>query len=158
MEKSCPGKESHPPSSVSLRESLYEIKLTPLPEPRAYNSARACSDCLSLTELPRLSELKCLYGEKLAWLREGPYHWKVWPCLAGCPFSRAEVNGLPNFARKCEKRWLAQVSSGQVFFIQTWRKSYYYSIKQNYFSWLLLHIGNNDIQLSEKTFLFSWKR
>ena len=74
MEKSCPWKESHPPSSVSLRESLYEIKLTPLPEPRAYNIARACSDCLSLTELTRLGELKCLYGEKLAWLREGPYH------------------------------------------------------------------------------------
>ena len=30
------------------------------------NSARACSDCLVLTELTRLGKAKCLYGEKLA--------------------------------------------------------------------------------------------
>ena len=30
------------------------------------NRARACSDCLALTELTRLGEPKCLYGEKLA--------------------------------------------------------------------------------------------
>ena len=54
--KSCPRRESHPPSSVSFRKRLYEIKLTPLPKLRAYNSARACSDCLSLTELPRLGD------------------------------------------------------------------------------------------------------
>ena len=30
------------------------------------NRARACSDCLTLTELTRLGEPKCLYGEKLA--------------------------------------------------------------------------------------------
>ena len=157
MEKSCPGKESHPPSRVSFRKRLYEIKLTPLPEPRAYNSARACSDYLSLTELPRLGELNCLYGEKLARLREGPYHWKTWPCLTSYSFSLADVNGLPNFARKCRKSWLAQGSSGQVFLYKR-GVSLITTVLNNYFSWLLLHIGNNDIQLSEKTFLFSWKR
>ena len=63
MEKSCPGKEGHPPSRVNFSERLYEKKVDPFS--RA-NSARACSDCLALTELTRLGEPKCLYGEKLA--------------------------------------------------------------------------------------------
>ena len=33
------------------------------------NSVRPCFDCLALTELARLGEPKCLYGEKLAELR-----------------------------------------------------------------------------------------
>jgi len=66
MEKSCPGQEGHPPSRVNFTERLYEKKLTPLPEPRAENRARACSECLALTKLTRLGEPKCLYGEKLA--------------------------------------------------------------------------------------------
>ena len=45
-------------ASVHMRK-----KLTPFPEPTA---PRACSDCLALTELIRLGEPKCLYGEKLA--------------------------------------------------------------------------------------------
>ena len=48
MEKSCPGKEGHPPSRVNFSERLYEKKVDPFA--RA-NSACACSDCLALTEL-----------------------------------------------------------------------------------------------------------
>ena len=62
MEKSCPGKEGHPPSRVNISEHLYEKKVDPFA--RA-NSAHACSDCLALTELTPLGEPKCLYGEKL---------------------------------------------------------------------------------------------
>ena len=54
MEKSCPGQEGHPPSRVNFSARLYEEKVDP------------CSDHLALTELTRLGELKCLYGEKLA--------------------------------------------------------------------------------------------
>ena len=83
-------RSSRPPSRVSFRELWHEIKLIPLPEPRACSSASACSDSLSLTELTRLDKPKCLYGEKLARLREVPYHRKEWPCLAGYPFSRGD--------------------------------------------------------------------
>ena len=65
MEKSCPMKEGHPPSRVNFSERLYEKKVDPLAQA---NSARACSDCLALTELTRLGEPRCLYGEKLAQL------------------------------------------------------------------------------------------
>ena len=65
MEKSCPGKESHPPSRVNFSERLYEKKVDPFAR---VNSARACSGCLALTEFTRLGKPKCLYGEKLAWL------------------------------------------------------------------------------------------
>ena len=64
MEKSCPGKEGHPPSQVKFSEHLYEKKVDPFA--RA-NSACACSDCLALTELTWLGEPKYLYGEKLGW-------------------------------------------------------------------------------------------
>ena len=37
-------------------------KIITLTEPRAENSARACSDCLALTELTRLGVQKCLQG------------------------------------------------------------------------------------------------
>ena len=51
VEKSCHGKEGHPPSRVNLHvhvsECLYEKKFTPLPERRADSSARPCSDCLA---------------------------------------------------------------------------------------------------------------
>lgn len=36
-------------------------RLTPLPEPRADNSARTCSDCFALNELTRLGDPKCLF-------------------------------------------------------------------------------------------------
>ena len=46
MEKKCHGKEDRPSSLVNLSEGLYEKKIDPVPEPRADNSSRACSDCL----------------------------------------------------------------------------------------------------------------
>ena len=57
MEKSCPGKEGHPPSRVNFSERLCEEKVDPFP--RA-NSARARSDCLALTELTRKLSHKLL--------------------------------------------------------------------------------------------------
>ena len=70
MEKSCPGQEGHPPSRVNFTERLYEKKVDPSARAKSSlsnnNRARACSDRLSLTELTRLGEPKCLYGEKLA--------------------------------------------------------------------------------------------
>ena len=51
VQKSCHGKEGHPPSRVNLHvhvsECLDEKKFTPLPERRADSSARPCSDCLA---------------------------------------------------------------------------------------------------------------
>ena len=73
MEKSCPGKEGHPPSRVNFSERLYEKKIYPFSQA---NSARACSDFLTLTEWTRLGEPKCLYEEKLARLGGLPYHRK----------------------------------------------------------------------------------
>ena len=72
MEKSCPGQEGHPPSRINFSERLYEKKVDPFARVKSWlsndNSARAISDRLALTELTRLGEPKCLYGEKLAWL------------------------------------------------------------------------------------------
>ena len=62
MEKSCPGKEGHPPSRVNFSERLYEKKVDPFAR---VDSLRACSDYLALAELARLGEPKCFYGEKL---------------------------------------------------------------------------------------------
>ena len=59
MEKSCPGKEGHSSSRVNFIERLYEKKVDPFA--RA-NSARACSDCLALTELTQTSQ--SVYMEK----------------------------------------------------------------------------------------------
>ena len=69
MKKSCPGQEAHPFSRVKFTERLYEKKVDPSARFKSLlcnnNIARACSDRLSLTELTRLGEPKCLYGEKL---------------------------------------------------------------------------------------------
>ena len=62
MEKSCPGKEGHPPRRFN---QLYEKKVDPLLEPRADNSARLYSDCVTLTDLTRLGEQKCLSWKAL---------------------------------------------------------------------------------------------
>ena len=90
MEKSCPGQEGHPPSRVNFSERLYERKVDPSARVKSWlcndNSARACSGRLSLTELTRLGELKCLYGEKLARLGGRPYHHKRVTRLGGSPF------------------------------------------------------------------------
>ena len=64
MKKKCPEKEGHPPAEST--EKIVD------PFARA-NSARAYSDCLVLTELTQLGELKCLYGETLDQLGGGPY-------------------------------------------------------------------------------------
>ena len=79
--------------------------MTPLLEPTADSSARACSDCLALAELTRLGESKCLYGEKLARLGGGPYH-RQRVNQAFC-FSCKQV---AKFCRKRRKSWLAQGS------------------------------------------------
>ena len=69
MEKSYPGQDGHPPNRVNFNERLYEKNVDPFARVKNWlsngNSARACSDRLALTELTRLGELKCLYGEKL---------------------------------------------------------------------------------------------
>ena len=64
--KVVPGKRVTLLAESTLPSVYMRKKLTPLPEPRADNRAHACSDCLALTELTRLSEPKRLYGEKLA--------------------------------------------------------------------------------------------
>ena len=70
MEKSCPGQEGHPSSRVKFSERPYEEKVDPFARVKSWlcndNNAPACSDRLALTELTRLGEPKCLYGEKLA--------------------------------------------------------------------------------------------
>jgi len=63
--KVVPGKGVTLLAESCLLSVYMRKKLTPLPEPRADNRAHACSDCLALTELTRLGEPKCLYGEKL---------------------------------------------------------------------------------------------
>ena len=76
MEISCPGQEGHPPTQVNFTKCLYEKKVDPFAQVKSWlsddNRARACSDCLALTELTQLSKTKCLYGEKLAWLEGDP--------------------------------------------------------------------------------------
>ena len=59
MKKSCPEKEGHPPAEST--EKIVD------PFARA-NSTPIYSDCLVLTELTQLDELKCLYGETLVQL------------------------------------------------------------------------------------------
>lgn len=70
MKQSCPGLEGHTPSQVNFRERLHDKKIDPFARVKSrhfkYNSTRACSACLALTELTRLGEPKCLYREKLA--------------------------------------------------------------------------------------------
>ena len=93
MEKSCPGQEGHPPSRVNFTnfiERLYERNVDRSARVKSWlcndSSARACSDRLSLTELTRLGEPKCLYGEKFPRLGGRPYHHKRVTRLGGSPF------------------------------------------------------------------------
>ena len=74
------------------------------PFARANNSARAC-----LTEMTRLGEPKCLYGDKLERLGGWPYHRKRVNRLGGV----SHVNSSSSFVEKCIKSWLAQGSSGR---------------------------------------------
>ena len=102
MEKSCSGKEGHPPSRVNFSERWYEKKVDPFA--RA-NSARACSDCLALTELTPLGE------SVVTWRKVGPARRVTHS--AEPTFFVSRVNGSPIFVRKCRKCWLAQGSSGR---------------------------------------------
>ena len=54
VELRSPGKEDHPSNRVTFGERLYEKKVDRLPEPRANNNARACSDSFALTDKTRL--------------------------------------------------------------------------------------------------------
>ena len=56
MTKSSPEKEGHPPAEST--EKIVDFFA------RA-NSVRTYFDCLALTKLTQLGELKCLYGETL---------------------------------------------------------------------------------------------
>ena len=49
MEKSCPGREDHPPSGVNFSERLYEKNVDPFARAK---SAQACSDCLMVCRSP----------------------------------------------------------------------------------------------------------
>ena len=61
--KVVPGKRVTLLAESTLPSVYMRKTLTPLPEPRAENRARACSECLALTKLTRLGEPKCLYGK-----------------------------------------------------------------------------------------------
>ena len=99
MEKSCKS------------ERLHEKKVNPFARP---NSARACSDCLALTELIRLVFI---------WRKVGPARRVTLPSKKGDPVRRSpfqpsqlfvsHVNGSPSFVRKCRKSWLAKGKSGR---------------------------------------------
>ena len=78
MEKSCARKEGRPPRQL-FKEKLHEEKVETFAQA---NSARAISDCLALTELTRLGEPKCLYGE-------GPARRVTLPSKKGHPSRRA---------------------------------------------------------------------
>ena len=93
MEKSCPGKEGHPPSRVNFSERLYEKKVDPFA--RA-NSARACSDCLALTELTRLGEPKRLYGD-------GPARRVTLPSKKSDPARQVTLLAEPTFYFSCKR-------------------------------------------------------
>ena len=96
MEKSGPGQEGHPTSRVNFTERSYERKSWLCND----NTDRTSSDRLSATELTRLGEPKCLYGEKLTQLGGRPCHRKRVTRLGGSPFKPSQhfgsrVNGLP---------------------------------------------------------------
>lgn len=86
VELRSPGKEDHPSNRVTFGERLYEKKVDRLPEPRADNNARACSDCFALTDMTRL-------GRK-------------WPSQRFI----SHVKESPSFGRKSWKSWLAHGS------------------------------------------------
>ena len=74
MEKSCPGQEGYPPSRVNFSQRLYEKKVDPFARGKSWLSKNNSAERLALIGLIRMGQPKCLYGEKLAWLRGLPYH------------------------------------------------------------------------------------
>ena len=78
-------------------------KLTPLPEPRAGNSARECCDCLALPDSTQLGETKCLchYGKKCSARRV------TLPSIKGSDPARwVTLLDEPSFSFSC--KWLAK--------------------------------------------------
>ena len=105
----------------TIASILYEKKVDPFPRVKSWlfngNSTRTCSDRFLLTELTRLGEPMCLFGEKLARLEGWPYHRKRRVTLLAKPTFLSHVNRSLDFVRKC--RWLSQGSSGRrVTFLQ----------------------------------------
>ena len=86
MEKNCARKEGRPPRQL-FEEKLHEEKVETFAQA---NSARAISDCLALTELTRLGEPKCLYGE-------GPARRVTLPSKKGHPARRVTLLDDPTF-------------------------------------------------------------
>ena len=83
MTKSSPEKEGHPPAEST--EKIVDFFAQA-------NSVRTYFDCLALTKLTQLGELKCLYKETLDQLGEWPYiHKRVNRRLGGLPFSPSQL-------------------------------------------------------------------
>ena len=95
---------------VNFSERSCEKKVDPFAQVKSWlsndNSAHACSDHLVVTELTRLGEPECVFGEKFARLGEWPYHRKGRVTLLAEPTFVSHVNGSSNFVRKCRKSWL----------------------------------------------------
>ena len=107
IEKRFPGVTL--PARVNLSKCLYDKQLTPLPKPRAENSARAWSDSLALTELTRLCKPSVFLEKK--WLgKEGDLTIEkgVYPS----PLFVSSVIKRQVSVRKCRKCWLTQRCSG----------------------------------------------
>ena len=96
MEKSCPGKEGHPPSRVNFSERLYEKKVDPFA--RA-NSAPACSDCLD-----RLDGVDPAGRAKVfIWRKVGPARRVTLPSKKGDPARRVTLPAEPTFCFSCKR-------------------------------------------------------
>ena len=95
MEKSCPGQEHHPPTRVNSSERLYEKKVEPFARVKGWlsndNSARACSDCLALTELTRPK-----------WRKVGLARRVTQPSKEGDPARRVTLLAEPTFCFLCK--------------------------------------------------------
>ena len=93
MEKSCPGKEGHPPSRVNFSERLYEKNVDLFAQA---NSACACSNFLASTELTRLGGPKCLHGV-------GPARRVTLPSKKGDSAMRVTLPAKPTFCFSCKR-------------------------------------------------------
>ena len=94
------GQEGHPPSRVYFSERLYEKKVDPFVRVRSWlsndNIARACSDRLALTELPRA-------GRVFKWKKAGPARRVTPPSKEGDPTRRVTLLAEPTFCFSCKR-------------------------------------------------------
>ena len=101
MEKSCAGQEGHPASRVNFIERLYERNVDSSARGKSWlcidNSARACSDRLSLTELTRLGEPVSI------WRKVGPASRATLPSQKGDPARRVTLLAEPTFCFSCKR-------------------------------------------------------